>query len=82
MAMGIEIMNEKFDPFGINLKGWSQVLSQDIDNYQEVFGELHDKYFTNVSCPPELKFVSMITISAIKFHLINSKLGAIPDLQK
>lgn len=81
MAFGIEILNDKYDPFGLHLKGWSEVLNADIDNYQEVFGELHDKYLTNVSCPPELKFVTMITMSAIKYHIINGKLSVIPDLK-
>jgi len=40
----IEYANAAFDPFGINLDGWGEQISEDIDSYDEIFSELYDKY--------------------------------------
>ena len=40
----IEYANSAFNPFDINLDGWGEQISEDIDSYEEIFMELHDKY--------------------------------------
>tara|TARA_B110000211_G_C13823902_1_gene440482 strand:- start:297 stop:413 length:117 start_codon:yes stop_codon:yes gene_type:complete len=37
LAFGIEVLNNKFDPLGVNLTGWSQLINSEIENYGEVF---------------------------------------------
>jgi len=78
---GLEMANEKYDPFSIKLKGWSEQMNADIKDYYDVFGELYEKYNKpGKSVPPELKLVLMISGSALKFHLTNQMLGSLPNL--
>ena len=78
---GIEMLNDKYDPFSINLSGWSQQMSRDSNSYYDVFGELYEKYNKpGKSVPPEIKLLFMITGSATKFALQNAAVNAIPNL--
>ena len=69
---GIEFLNGKFDPFDIRLNGWSENMMDNINDYDEVFEELHDKYSESVSVSPELKLIMMVAGSGFMFHLTNS----------
>ena len=40
----MEFMNERFDPFGFKLGGWSEHVKVGVDDYDEVLGELYEKY--------------------------------------
>jgi len=65
----IEILNNNFDPFGINLKGWHNQMSLNADNYEDVFEELYDKYKDKIGrVEPEYRLVYMIFASAASFH--------------
>ena len=33
-------LNSKFDPFDIKLDGWSEAVNENLDDYDDVFGEL------------------------------------------
>jgi hypothetical protein len=69
---GIEILNEKYDPFSLKLSKWSEQINADISNYYDVFGEIYEKYNKpGKSMSPELKLILMIGGSALKFHLNN-----------
>ena len=41
---GLEFLNQKFDPFDLKLDGWAESVHENIDDYDDVFGELHEKY--------------------------------------
>lgn len=69
---GLEFLNNRFDPIGANLEGWSESVHDGIDQYDDVFVELYDKYQTGGSLPPEVKLVMMLASSAFMFHLTNS----------
>lgn len=82
ICWGMELANESFNPFDFKLKGWSEQMSSDVDDYYDVLGELYEKYFqSGKPIPPELKLVMMFGGSAIKFHLAQASLGKIPDLR-
>ena len=49
---GIEFLNNKFDPFDIKLDGWSEQVNENIDDYDEIFSELHEKYKSKASMAP------------------------------
>ena len=68
----IEFMNNKFDPFDIQLDGWSESVHENIGDYDDVFEELHEKYKTKASLPPELRLLFMLGGSGFMFHLTNS----------
>ena len=71
-ASGVEYLNDKFDPFDVKLSGWSEKVHEDIDDYDEVFEDLHNKYKSKAKVAPELKLVFMMGSSAFMFHLTNS----------
>ena len=41
---GLEFLNNRFDPFDVKLDGWSEQINENIDDYDEIFSELHEKY--------------------------------------
>ena len=69
---GIEFLNGKFDPFDIKLDGWSESIHENINDYNEVFEELHDKYKDRAKMAPELKLMFMVAGSGFMFHLTNT----------
>ena len=71
---GIEFLNNKFDPFDVKLEGWSESVHENINEYDEVFEELYEKYKTDTKMAPELKLMFMIGGSAFMFHLTNTML--------
>lgn len=74
---GLEWLNGKVDPFDIKLDGWSDQVNENIDSYEDIFEELHDKY-RGVNMAPELRLLFGIVGSAVTVHITNaamSKLG-------
>lgn len=69
---GFEFLNKKFDPIDAKLDGWSESIMENIDDYDEVFEELHDKYSEKMQVAPELKLLMMVGGSAFMFHLTNT----------
>jgi len=69
---GIEFLNNRFDPFDIKLDGWSDQVSENMGDYDEVFGELHDKYKSRASMAPELKLLFQLGGSAMMVHMTNT----------
>ena len=83
---GIEFLNNRFDPFDVKLTGWSESIHENINDYNDVFEELHEKYHTKTQMAPELKLLFMVGGSAFMFHLTNSmfksQLPGLGDIMK
>jgi len=78
---GLEFLNEKFDPFDLELNGWSQNTMENVEDYDGVFEELYNKYKTKVNVAPEVKLIMMVGGSAMMFHLTNSMFkAAVPNM--
>lgn len=69
---GIEFLNNKFDPFDVKLDGWGEQINENIDDYDEIFGELHEKYKSKAKMAPELKLMFQLGGSAIMVHMSNT----------
>jgi hypothetical protein len=69
---GLEFLNQKFDPFDIKLDGWAESVNENIDEYDDVFGELHQKYAGKAKIAPELKLLFMLGGSAVMLHMTNT----------
>tara|TARA_Y100000591_G_C21818575_1_gene692210 strand:+ start:541 stop:1947 length:1407 start_codon:yes stop_codon:yes gene_type:complete len=69
---GIEFLNGKFDPFDIKLDGWGEAVSENLDEYDDVFAELHEKYGGKAKMAPELKLLFMLGGSAGMIHMTNT----------
>jgi hypothetical protein len=69
---GLEFLNNKFDPFDVKLDGWAEQVNENIDDYDEIFGELHEKYKSKAKMAPELKLLFQLGGSAIMVHMTNT----------
>jgi len=69
---GLEFLNGKFDPFDLKLDGWSEAVNENVEEYDDVFGELHDKYGGRAKMAPELKLLFMLGGSAAMLHMTNT----------
>jgi hypothetical protein len=69
---GMEFLNNRFDPFDIKLDGWSEQLGENITDYDEIFGELHEKYKSKATMAPELKLLFQLGGSAMMVHMTNT----------
>jgi hypothetical protein len=72
LTTGMEMMNEKFNPFDWQLKGWSESVHESIEDFDEVFEELYDKYKERGKMPPEARLLFMMVGSGFMFHMSNS----------
>lgn len=78
---GIEFMNKRYDPFDVKLEGWSESVMENMEDYDNVFERLHDKYASKVSMAPEIELLLSLAGSAFMFHLTNSMFNALPNLK-
>ncbi len=69
---GIEFLNNKFDPFDIKLDGWAEQVNENLDDYDEIFAELHEKYKSKASMAPELRLLFQLGGSAAMLHMTNT----------
>jgi hypothetical protein len=69
---GLEFLNSKFDPFDIKLDGWGEQINENIDDYDDIFAELHEKYKSKAKMSPELKLLFQLGGSAIMVHMSNT----------
>jgi hypothetical protein len=69
---GIEFLNGKFDPFDIKLDGWSEQVNENLGDYDDIFGELYEKYKSKASMAPELKLLFQLGGSAMMVHMTNT----------
>lgn len=81
-ATGMEFLNKRYNPFELQLEGWSESIMENLDDYDGVFEELHVKYGQKMQVAPEVKLLMMVGGSAMMFHLTNSMFkAAVPNLQ-
>ena len=78
---GLEFLNNKFDPFDLKLEGWSEQVNENLTEYDEIFGELHEKYKSKAKMSPELKLLFQLGGSAIMLHMTNTMFkSALPGM--
>ena len=69
---GIEFLNNRFDPFDVKLDGWGEQLNENISDYDDIFGELYEKYKSKASMSPEIKLIFQLGGSAMMVHMTNT----------
>jgi hypothetical protein len=81
---GTEYINGRYDPFSIKLDGWSEQVNENINDYDDIFEELHYKYkATGKKMAPELRLFLSLSGSAFMFHLTSRmfKEQPLPDVE-
>jgi hypothetical protein len=70
----MEYLNAWANPFDLNLDGLGEQVSEDIDSYNEIFEELHNKY-KGGKLSPELSLVLRLGFSAAMVNFTNKALS-------
>lgn len=82
LVNGLEFLNNKYDPFGAQLDGWGETLREDLDNYDDIFMELYEKYKDKSKFAPEVRLIFSIIMSGVGFHMTQSMMKAVlPGLE-
>ena len=71
----LEYGNAVFNPFDLNLDGWGEQVSENMDDYDEIFTELHDKY-KGGKLAPELALIMRLGMSAAILNFSNKALSS------
>lgn len=82
---GIEYLNGRFDPFDVKLDGWSESVHENVNDYDDIFEELHDKYKSSgKKMAPELRLLLSLSGSAFMFHLTSRMFNQskVPDVEE
>jgi hypothetical protein len=78
---GIEYLNGKLDYLDIKLDGWSEQVNDNLNDYDDIFGELYDQYKDKTSVSPWVKLLFQIGGSAFMVHLSNTMFkSAMPSM--
>jgi len=76
---GLEFLNDNYNPFDLELDGWGNHVSSNVQDYDEVLGEIYEKYKnTGRKIEPELKLILALAGSAAIFHgtkVLNRKMN-------
>jgi len=72
IIQGVEFLNQKFDPFDVNLDGLTEQVTENITDYDDVFGELYEKYKSRGTLYPELRLLFQLGGSAMMVHMSNT----------
>jgi hypothetical protein len=72
VVTGMEWMNGKFDPFDIKLDGWSESVHENVEDFDEIFEELYDKYKERGKKPPEARLMMALAGSGFMCHVSNT----------
>ena len=67
-----EFMNKRYDPFGIDISGWSDSVMHGISDYDSSFKRLITKYRGTAEMAPEVELVITLGSSMFMFHLSKS----------
>lgn len=78
---GVEFLNNRFDPFDIKLDGWGEQFSENVNDYDEIFAELHEKYKSTAKMAPEIKLIFQLAASGMMVHMTNTMFkSAMPNM--
>jgi len=72
---GVEMVNDKFGhrlPVKPRLKGWSESVHTNVEDFDEIFEELYDLYKDSAKMHPLMRLVGTLGVSATMYHLTNS----------
>jgi hypothetical protein len=72
VVTGIEWLNDRFDPFDLNLDGWSEQVHENQEDFDEIFEELYDKYKDRGKMPAEARLIFALAGSGFMCHVSNT----------
>ena len=86
VVTGMQYLNDRFDPFDLKLDGWSESVHENIEDFDEIFEELYDKYKEKGKMPPEARLIMSLAGSGFMCHVSNtflrSRMPSMDDVLK
>ena len=81
IVSGLEFLNKRYDPFDVKLDGWSESIMESVEEYDNVFERLHEKYKSKSEMAPEIELMLSLAGSAFMFHLTKTLFkSAMPNM--
>ena len=68
---GLEMLNDHYNPFDFNLEGLSKKISENMDPYYDVMGEIYEKYNgPGKKMQPEYRLILMVAGAALQTQIV------------
>ena len=74
LVNSVEYANSAFNPFDLNLDGWGEQVNEELESYEELFAELHQKY-KGGKVAPEISLLLRLGFSAAIVNFTNKALS-------
>jgi len=71
----IEFFNSMFNPFDLDLTGWGEKMAEDVDDDDEIFAELYEKY-KGGKLAPEVSLLLRVATSAFLINMTNKMVSS------
>ena len=69
ITSALEWANKRWDPFHLELNGWSEQISENVGDFDNTFERLYHKYAGKAEMPPEAELMLALAGSAFTYHL-------------
>jgi hypothetical protein len=78
---GLEFLNTKLNPFDVKLDGFSESVSENLDDYDDIFSEIHEKYKGKAKMAPEIRLLFQLATAGMMVHMTNTLFkSAMPNM--
>lgn len=67
----LEFLHRRWNPLNLHLDGFGEYVMSNIDDYDNVFQRLLEKYQGSGQMQPEIELIVMLGTSAVMFHISN-----------
>ena len=71
----VEWLNNRFDPVGAKLEGWSESVMENIEDFDHSLERIVEKWTSHVEVAPEMELMTALAGSAFMFHMSKSILA-------
>ena len=71
----VEWLNNRFDPVGAKLEGWSESVMENIEDFDHSLERTVEKWTSHVEVAPEMELMTALAGSAFMFHMSKSILA-------
>ncbi len=78
---GLEFLNTKLNPFDVKLDGFSESVSENLEDYDDIFSEIHEKYKGKAKMSPEIRLLFQLATAGMMVHMTNTLFkSAMPNM--
>jgi len=79
----LETLNTSYNPFGLQLNGWSTKVNSKSDQLYDAISDMYEKWVgPGGQVPPELRLIGILGFSAASVHFQNVSVNKMPNLNE